>query len=151
MILVIDDNAGFARTLCRMLERGGYRVRVASTAELGLSFLLHPEPGDEPLELALIDYRLDVSDLDGVELARRARQGGVTEKFILISGEETRGLPLHDFECKIGKPIMATELIEILNKHTGRANAMPLPQELADAAAAAGVDVPPEVPARSDA
>lgn len=144
MILVIDDNPGFANMVSRTLRRAGYRSRIAATAEKGLDLLLAPVEGD-PCELAIVDYQLDGSSINGVELARQARCAGVATKFVLISGYALDDSDLGDFEQVIGKPILATELIELANRHTGRSNALPLPPELAEAAAAAGVEVPAEV------
>lgn len=153
MILVIDDNPGFNRTLSRTLQRAGFEVRSAASAEQGLHCLCEADADGSPFELALIDYHLDDSRLDGIELARRARQCGIETKFVLISGEfsgldadevpHIPGVSLDDFEGFMPKGMLTTSIVEMVNRHTGQCLAIPLAPEIADAAAAAGLDVSP--------
>lgn len=149
MILLIDDNPGFSRTVSRMLEKAGYEVEVAPTGEQGLGRLCDAARGGEPYELALIDYHLDDSTLDGVELAHQARERGSKTKFVLISGEfrygkadaESTGVRLDDFEEVMGKPMLSTAMLEMVNRYTGQNKSFPIAKEIAEAAEAAGVDV----------
>lgn len=147
MILVIDDNPGFSRVLSRMLEKAGYQVRLAMTADIGLGLLCDAARDGEPYELAIIDYQLD-GGVNGVTLAHQARERGSVTKFVLISGEfadaaSAQHLDLDDFEEVIGKPILATAMVEMVNRYTGRNMSLPIPAEITEAAAAAGLDLAP--------
>ena len=65
-VLVVDDNADTAQSLCWLLEARGYEVRAAhdGRAALDLAGTFHPDA-------VLLD--LGLPDLDGVEVARRLR------------------------------------------------------------------------------
>lgn len=149
MILVVDDNPGFSRIVGKTLTAAGYEVQLAPTAAEGLRLLT--EDRAEPYELALIDYRLD-GGVNGIEVARQAREAGSAVKFVLISGEIAEdgvaftGLCLADFEQVIGKPMLATAMIEMANKYTGRNMSLPMPAEITEAASAAGIEVSPGLP-----
>ena len=77
-VLLVDDEAPIRRSLGPYLERGGYRVLLASD-------------GAEALDL-LASYQVDiiVSDvlmprMDGRELVRRVRAGGAWTPIILLT------------------------------------------------------------------
>lgn len=66
-LLVIDDEVQIRRLLRLTLEAGGYRVREAETATLGLQEMALHAP-----DAAIID--LGLPDLDGTEVVRRLRE-----------------------------------------------------------------------------
>lgn len=152
VILVIDDNEGFARYLSRTLTRAGYEVAVAGTAGEGLARLAEASTA-EPFALAIVDYNLP--DYNGIELARLARERGDDTKFVLISGarellDADESDILKNFEQVIGKPILPTAIVEIVNRYTGRNMSLPISKEIAQAAQAAGVEVQPPPPIDDD-
>ncbi len=152
MILVIDDSTGFAAVVERTLTRAGYGVEVVNSGAEGIERLAEAALADVPYELALIDYGLP--DVDGVEIARIAREHGDRTPFILISGQydaatqtlvNNRGdVSLADFAAIIGKPMLPAQLVEVVNGITGRAMALPLPAvPVVETARAVGIDVEP--------
>ncbi len=66
MILVVDDNERNLKLLRDVLEYAGYDVRVARTAEDGITLAVN-----EPPDLVLMDLQLP--GIDGVEALRRLR------------------------------------------------------------------------------
>jgi NO-binding membrane sensor protein with MHYT domain/nitrogen-specific signal transduction histidine kinase/CheY-like chemotaxis protein len=78
-VLVIED-ADDARNSLRMaLEMAGHEVHTASDGASGLRALLELRP-----EVALIDIGLP--QLDGYEVARRARSAGINARLIALTG-----------------------------------------------------------------
>lgn len=68
-LLIVDDDAVFARTLARAMERRGYAVRVASTMAAG-----RDEVASNPPQFAIFDLRLESgSGLELLELLHRVR------------------------------------------------------------------------------
>ena len=66
-LLVIDDEVQIRRLLRLTLEAGGYRVREAETATLGLQEIVLRAP-----DAVIVD--LGLPDLDGTEVVRRLRE-----------------------------------------------------------------------------
>jgi len=66
-ILVVEDNERNLKLLRDVLEYAGYDVRVARTAEDGISLAV-----SEPPDLVLMDLQLP--GIDGVEALRRLRE-----------------------------------------------------------------------------
>ena len=66
-LLIIDDERQIRRLLRVTLESGGYKVREAETATLGLQEIAHQVPDGVIIDLGL-------PDLDGVEAIRRLRE-----------------------------------------------------------------------------
>jgi two-component system, cell cycle response regulator DivK len=67
MILVVEDNERNLKLLRDVLEYAGYDVRVARTAEDGITVALN-----EPPDLVLMDLQLP--GVDGMEALRRLRE-----------------------------------------------------------------------------
>src|SRR5918992_1351508 len=82
-VLVIEDADDARNSLRIALEMAGHEVHTASDGASGLRALLELRP-----EVALIDIGLP--QLDGYELARRARSAGVNARLIALTGY---GLP----------------------------------------------------------
>jgi CheY-like chemotaxis protein len=79
-ILVVEDNAPLRRIVVRQLSELGYHVL---TAENGMTALEVMER--ESIDLLLTDGIMP-GGIDGVELARRARQHGPELKVVFTSG-----------------------------------------------------------------
>jgi DNA-binding response OmpR family regulator len=65
-VLIVEDDAGIARSLERGLARAGYQVRCAATGAAALAA--------GPADLVLLD--LGLPDMDGLEVCRRLRERG---------------------------------------------------------------------------
>jgi signal transduction histidine kinase/CheY-like chemotaxis protein len=116
-ILVVDDEPDAARLLSMLLEQDGHDVRIACD---GASALV--EAGEAAPELVLLDLALP--DLDGVEVARRIRQGmldGSTKPVIVAltgfgpgqrPGDDPAALG-GDFDLFLTKPVGPDSLARI--------------------------------------
>jgi DNA-binding response OmpR family regulator len=62
-VLVVEDDAGIARSLCRGLARAGYEVQAVGTGAAALAV--------GPVDVVLLD--LGLPDIDGVEVCRLLR------------------------------------------------------------------------------
>jgi two-component system KDP operon response regulator KdpE len=84
-LLVIDDEKQIRRLLRVTLESGGYAVREAENATLGLQEVAHQAPDGIVLDLGL-------PDLDGVEAIRRLREWSRVPVLVLSvrEGEEEK-------------------------------------------------------------
>jgi two-component system, cell cycle response regulator DivK len=78
MILVVEDNERNLKLLRDVLEYAGYDVRVARTAEDGISLA-----ASEPPDLVLMDLQLP--GIDGLEALRRLRQSSRTADIPVVA------------------------------------------------------------------
>jgi CheY-like chemotaxis protein len=78
-ILIVEDDAGVATLERRRLERAGYRVETAETAEAALRILQAVS-----IQLILLDYRLP-NDADGLEFFAQVRALGFDVPVILVT------------------------------------------------------------------
>lgn len=114
-VLLVEDNEVAQRFMSTVLERKGYRVRVAPSGPDALDAV-----GTESFDLVLMDVQMP--GMDGIETTRRIRQlpGG---KFVPIvactanTSSETRAscadAGMDDF---LSKPVHTSELVEIASK-----------------------------------
>ncbi|MBP9916023.1 MAG: EAL domain-containing protein [Thiobacillaceae bacterium] len=79
-VLIIEDDAGFAASLRRLLGNAGYQAEIARSGRAGLERLsdFHPD-------LALVDINLP--DMTGHEVIRAAREQDRDVPVIVVSGE----------------------------------------------------------------
>jgi PAS domain S-box-containing protein len=77
-ILVVDDNTDSAESIALLLELNGHHVRMAHDGPMALEVAdsFHPE-------IVVLDIGLP--GMDGYEVARRLRNGGVTHEVLLIA------------------------------------------------------------------
>ena len=115
-ILVIDDDFLFSRVLGRLLERCGYRVRVASGGE-GIDQFRR-----EVADLVITDLRTPAKD--GLETISELHRDNPDLKLIAISAGEQDELPRarrlgasHTF----AKPFDTEELLETIEEELGKA------------------------------
>ena len=78
MILVVEDNERNLKLLRDVLEYAGYDVRVARTAEDGISLA-----ASEPPDLVLMDLQLP--GIDGMEALRRLRESPRTADIPVVA------------------------------------------------------------------
>ena len=79
-VLVVEDDPGTALLERRQLERAGYSVKVAATADEALHAIREGK-----VELAVLDLRLP-GGTSGIELYERAKAEGVAIPAILVTG-----------------------------------------------------------------
>ena len=77
--LVIDDDPILARSIARMLSRGGFEVQIAIGAEAGLASF-----DTESTDLVLCDYRMP--HMDGMAVLLEMRRRAPDVKVLLMTG-----------------------------------------------------------------
>ena len=114
-ILVIDDDLLFSKVLVKLLERCGYRVRVASNGDEGIS-----RYREEVADLVITDLRMP--EKDGFETIAVLHKDNPDLKLIAISGGDQDELPK---ARKLGarhtfvKPFDTEELLETIEEELG--------------------------------
>ena len=106
-ILVIDDELQIRRLLRITLEAGGYRVREAENASLGLNEAAVQRPDAIILDLSL-------PDMSGLDVLRRLREWSHTPVLILsVQGDETAKIAALDAGADdyLTKPFGGGELL----------------------------------------
>ena len=106
-ILVIDDEIQIRRLLRITLEAGGYRVREAENASLGLNEAAVQRPDAIILDLSL-------PDMSGLDVLRRLREWNHTPVLILsVQGDETAKIAALDAGADdyLTKPFGGGELL----------------------------------------
>ncbi len=81
-VLVVDDEPGVRDVLSKGLELAEYDVETAADGQQALQCLR-----DSPYELLIVD--LNLPDLDGVSVIRRARQLDADTRAIIITGRSS--------------------------------------------------------------
>jgi NO-binding membrane sensor protein with MHYT domain/CheY-like chemotaxis protein/nitrogen-specific signal transduction histidine kinase len=111
-VLVIEDADNARNSLRIALEMAGHEVHTASDGASGLRALLELRP-----EVALIDIGLP--QLDGYEVARRARSAGVNARLIALTGY---GLPSDQaqavtagFDVHLTKPAAVERILALVS------------------------------------
>ncbi len=77
-ILLVEDEAGLVRTLSDLLARRGYQVESASSGEAGLK-----AAAATSFDLIILDVMLP--GIDGFEVCRRLRRGGVRIPILMLT------------------------------------------------------------------
>lgn len=106
-ILIIDDEVQIRRLLRITLEAGGYRVREAENASLGLNEAAVRRPDAIILDLSL-------PDMSGLDVLRRLREWSHTPVLILsVQGDETAKIAALDAGADdyLTKPFGGGELL----------------------------------------
>jgi len=113
-VLIVDDNADAADTLCTLLQMEGHAVRFALSAEAGLEIAADFQP-----EMCVLDIGLP--GMSGLELVKRLRampqiQGAFC---VALSGfgreeDKTRAQEA-GFDVHLTKPVDPRRLLEVLN------------------------------------
>jgi DNA-binding response OmpR family regulator len=110
-ILIADDEAPIRLTMASLLRRRGYTVTVAEDGEEALS-LLHQQTFD----LLLLD--LNMPRLNGLEVARRARELQLDTAIVILTGHgslesaiESMHLDVFDYMLKTASPPEVLECV----------------------------------------
>jgi CheY-like chemotaxis protein len=114
-VIVVDDNSAHARTVQGMLRHEGWEVHCTGSGKHALGELLTGR-----FQLAIVDIVLP--DIDGLELARRAREGGYKGPMIAISGAvDLLGadrIKEAGFAQALQKPARAHQVLEAVRQAT---------------------------------
>lgn len=117
-ILVVEDDPGIAILERRSLERAGYDVVTATTAEEALEQIVG---AGEPIDLIVLDHRLP-GGVTGLEFYGRLKASGHELPVIMVTGQsdeativEALRAGVHDFVTK------STEYLNYLPEAVGRA------------------------------
>ncbi|MCL6424246.1 response regulator transcription factor [Brachybacterium sp. JHP9] len=78
-LLLVEDDSAIAEPLSRALDREGYTVTRASR---GMEALV-VAAGADPIDVVILD--LGLPDLDGLEVARRLRKGGLESPILILT------------------------------------------------------------------
>lgn len=78
-LLLVEDDSAIAEPLSRALDREGYSVTRASRGMDAVSIAADPEPVD----VVILD--LGLPDIDGLEVARRMRKGGLECPILILT------------------------------------------------------------------
>ena len=109
-VLLVEDEVDIREMLTFSLERGGFKVVAAETAEEALDILDGPLPN-----IVIIDWMLP--GMSGIDLARKLRRDTLTSDLPLIMltarGEESDKLKSFDagIDDYVTKPFSPKELI----------------------------------------
>ena len=112
-VLYVEDDPDFQDAVQFMLEAQGYRVRVAPTAEEGLTAFAEERP-----DIALVDLMLEEVD-SGLDLATRLRARDPDLPIYLLTSVGDALMDTHDWG-RLGvtgvlqNPVTAATLIPIL-------------------------------------
>ncbi len=110
-ILIVDDEINTLLVVERILEKEGYNVDLAATAEQGLSKLRNIQP-----DLVILDVKMP--GMSGIEVCRRLREGpsGHSVKVIFLTVVESteemkKELETLDVSSYITKPFKIRDLL----------------------------------------
>ena len=115
-ILIVDDEIPNLRLLTELLEKEGYRVRPAESAQLALDSALAQAPS-----LILLDVRM--SDMDGFEVCRRLKRDKRTRDvpIIFVSSLQDSEARVQGFTAGgvdfISKPFQELEILARVRTH----------------------------------
>jgi CheY-like chemotaxis protein len=116
LVLVVDDNDGFATLVTAVLRSVGCRV---DRAARGMEALRKVESG--PPALVLLD--LHMPEMDGIEVLRRLRARSPFDKIPVIVLTATTGIDEVTTACRLGakdyvtKPLDPANLIMKVQRH----------------------------------
>lgn len=114
-VLVVEDNADAAASLCEYLQMFGHEVRTAGDGVAALALLDEFSPAVVLLDLGL-------PGMDGYELADRLRAKRTALRVIAVSGSDApsdqRKSQERGFEAHLGKPVDLRTLRKLLGSAT---------------------------------
>ena len=113
LVLVVDDEAAIREMERRILEKGGYRVVMASGAAEAFQFL----DGGAALDLLVAD--LDMPELSGEDMVRRIHATRPDLKVLYVTGNIDRLLDVRSLvwegEAFLDKPFTVKGLLEAVS------------------------------------
>jgi DNA-binding response OmpR family regulator len=111
-IVVVDDDTVFGEILCAGLQKNAFTTKRFDTVDAFLKSL--SSLNDSPVDLIIIDFHLDKTDINGLDLCRRIKSKG-SYPVIMLTGEddvETTVACLYaGAEQYVTKPYVLDELV----------------------------------------
>jgi CheY-like chemotaxis protein len=119
-VLVADDDTSCLTICAEILEKSGFVVYVAHDGIRALRLAAERCP-----DIILSDLYLPV--MDGGELIRRLRDGGIHTPVVLMSGSSDGEVQAfrHHAEGYLAKPFRADAAVEVVERVLARAHAHP--------------------------
>ncbi|NIO03035.1 MAG: response regulator [Proteobacteria bacterium] len=115
-ILVADDDLNVLRVVAHALEYKGYRVVAVSSGESAVEAL-----GNEDFALVITD--LNMYEIDGFTVMRKAKAQNAQTKVILLTGDGLETRLVHalspGFDDQLSKPCSLGHLLERVGFHLG--------------------------------
>ena len=123
-VLVVDDNATSRDILQSILESFSFKVVLAASGEEGLAEL-EADPGDEPFELVLMDWKMP--GMNGIEASKRIKNHshlGKIPAVILVTAygreEIMRKAEKAGLEGFLIKPVSSSVLFDTIMQALGK-------------------------------
>ena len=119
-ILVIDDEPGIRRTLCRLLEAGGYEAAAFENGRGAIRYLEHGAA-----DLLITD--IFMPEAEGIETIREIRRLCPALPIVAMSGSGGGAIDFLDVAEKFGatlslrKPFSRSELLDVVSGLLARA------------------------------
>ena len=118
-IVVVEDNADSREVLRLLLEIEGYVVHGAGDGSAGVDAIVNLQP-----DVALVDVGLP--DLDGYEVARRARREAPGTRLIALTGygqpDDLSRSAAAGFDAHVVKPVDPTRLLRLIAESSRRSS-----------------------------
>ncbi|MBM3784920.1 MAG: response regulator [Acidobacteria bacterium] len=118
-ILLVEDNDIAQRFMRTVLERKGYRVRIAGSGHAALKAV-----NDERFDLVIMDVQMP--EMDGLEATRRLRSLPAGQHVPIIACTANTSAEVRTSCAELGmddflaKPVHTAELVEVVAKHALR-------------------------------
>jgi len=114
-VLLIDDDAGIARSVARLLRLHGMHVEHLGDVSQVEAFLADPRAAEE-WEVILLD--VNMPSLSGIDILRRLRANGSTPSVVMLTGDDTASTATEALRAGafhyVVKPMLNNALVEIV-------------------------------------
>ncbi len=114
LVLVVDDEAVFLKTVNAILQEGGYRTAVASSTETASKLL------EERSEVALVLLDRTMPGCSPMDLARSIRRERPDIRIVLFSGRELVDEDRDAVDDVLQKPATMSQILDMVRKTLGR-------------------------------
>lgn len=112
-ILIVDDEAGIRNSLCKVLEKSGYKTLEAENAQKAVKVI-----SENPVSLIISDFAMP--GMDGISLLKSVKEQYPFIEFIMITGHGTIERAVEAIKAGaydfITKPFKRAELLPIVEK-----------------------------------
>jgi two-component system alkaline phosphatase synthesis response regulator PhoP len=109
-ILIVEDEALIADSLCYLLEEAGYNVTSVADGREGLERALEAPP-----HLIISDYMMP--RMNGLEMIKRLRAAGNTTPIILLTAVPEVNIPPEaGYDAYLRKPYIEQRLLDAVRK-----------------------------------